>query len=125
MTQAISTLVARHDADPPAVGVPGRAPLSYGALRKLGDDTRAALHGFGIGRGDRVAIVLPNGPDMATAFITIAQTAGTAPLNPAYRQDEYEVYLQDLRAKALVVPDDDDGPTLPPRSRAAAAPPRR
>ena len=42
---------------------------------------------FGIGAGDRVAIVLPNGPEMATAFVTIAQAAVTAPLNPAYRTE--------------------------------------
>ena len=40
---------------------------------------------------------------MATAFVTIAQAAVTAPLNPAYRQEEYAFYLEDLKAKALVV----------------------
>ena len=71
------------------------------------------LHGFGVGRGDRVAIVLPNGPEMATAFVTIAQTATTAPLNPAYRQEEYEFYLEDLKAKVIVVADDYEGSALP------------
>jgi len=50
-----------------------------------------------------VAIVLPNGPEMATAFLTIGCGATTAPLNPAYRTEEFEFYLSDLNARALVI----------------------
>ena len=67
---------------------------------------------MGIAAGDRVAIVLPNGPEMATAFVTIAQAAVTAPLNPAYRTDEYAFYLDDLKARAIVLPDGYDGAAL-------------
>ena len=49
---------------------------------------------------------------MATAFVTIAQAAITAPLNPAYQQEEYAFYLGDLNAKALVVAAGYDGPAL-------------
>ena len=45
-----------------------------------------ALNAIGIGRGDRVAIVLPNGPEMAASFVAIACGATTAPLNPAYKR---------------------------------------
>ena len=72
---------------------------------------------MGIGRGDRVAIVLPNGPEMATAFIAIAQVATTAPLNPAYRQEEYEFYLADLKAKSIVLADGYDGPAFAAAAR--------
>ncbi len=65
---------------------------------------------MGIDASDRVAIVLPNGPEMASAFVTVAQAATTAPLNPAYRQEEYAFYLEDLKAKALILQDGDDGP---------------
>ncbi len=34
---------------------------------------------MGIDASDRVAIVLPNGPEMASAFVTVAQAATTAP----------------------------------------------
>ncbi len=121
MTQTISALIAGHDSAAPAIGAPGRDWLSYGALRALSDQVRGALHGFGIGRGDRVAIVLPNGPEMAAAFITVAQAATTAPLNPAYRQDEYEFYLEDLKAKALLVAADYDGPALPAAKKLGVA----
>jgi len=121
MTQTISALISDHPDDAPAIGAHDREWLTYGGLRRLSADVADALHGFGIGRGDRVAIVLPNGPEMATAFVTIGQTATTAPLNPAYRQDEYEFYLNDLQAKALVVAADYDGPALPAAKKLGVA----
>ncbi|SDI27784.1 acyl--CoA ligase [Lutimaribacter saemankumensis] len=113
MSRTVSALIANHPAEAPAIGAPDRDWLSYGALRDLSADVASTLHGLGIGRGDRVAIVLPNGPEMATAFFTVAQVATTAPLNPAYREEEYEFYLEDLKAKALIMADDYDGPALP------------
>ncbi len=79
--------------------------------------TVQSLNAMGIGRGDRVAIVLPNGPEMAAAFIAIACGATTAPLNPAYRAEEFDFYLSDLNAKALVIL---DGMESPARAVAAA-----
>jgi len=87
----------------PAIGAPGRVALTYENLRALARRTVADLNGMGIGRNDRVAIILPNGPEMAAAFIAIACGATTAPLNPAYRTEEFEFYLSDLNAKALVI----------------------
>lgn len=58
---------------------------------------------LGIGRRDRVAIVLPNGPEAATAFLATACAAIAAPLNPAYKSSEFEFYLSDLHPKALLV----------------------
>lgn len=112
MTTTLKSLFAPHDENALAIGAPGRTWLTYGGLRALAIDVAAQLRAAGIGSGDRVAIVLPNGPEMATAFVTIAQAAITAPLNPAYRQEEFEFYLDDLKAKALVVPKDYDGPAL-------------
>ncbi len=115
MPNTIAGLIADHPADAPAIGAPGRPWLTYGALRDFSQQTGAALRSCGVGASDRVAIVLPNGPEMATAFVTIAQAATTAPLNPAYREDEYSFYLDDLKARALVLAEGDDGP-----ARAAA-----
>jgi len=108
----IAALFADHADTSPAIGAPGRAWLSYGALRALSADVAASLRAFGVGHADRVAIVLPNGPEMAAAFVTIAQGAVTAPLNPAYQEEEYAFYLADLKAKALVVTAGYDGPAL-------------
>jgi acyl-CoA synthetase (AMP-forming)/AMP-acid ligase II len=121
MSRTVSDLIADHPADAPAIGAPDRGWLSYGGLRDLSDEVTRTLHGIGIGRGDRVAIVLPNGPEMATAFFTIAQVATTAPLNPAYREEEYAFYLEDLQAKALVVAEDYDGPALVAAAKFGAA----
>jgi len=95
-----------------ALTAPGGTPLTFAGLRKLVDRTIADLNARGIGRGDRVAIVLPNGPEMAAAFIAIAAGATSAPLNPAYKADEYEFYMSDLKAKLLVVAEGADSPAI-------------
>jgi len=105
-------IISNQNADLPAIGAPDRSPLSYGGLKALVERTVETLNGIGIGRGDRVALVLPNGPEMAAAFLAVGAGASTAPLNPAYREDEFDFYLSDLKAKALVVLDGDDTPSL-------------
>ena len=112
----IPQLLRSGTATDTALSAPGRPDLTYAGLRRHVEATVAALNQRGIGRGDRVAIVVPNGPEMASAFVAIAAGATTAPLNPAYRQPEFEFYLQDLGAKAVVLADGDDSP-----ARAAAA----
>ncbi len=96
--------------DAPAIGAPGRRAMSFGELRRHVDAVVADLNALGIGAGDNVAIVLPNGPEMASAFVSIACAATTAPLNPAYREAEFDFYLGDLNARALVVLAGEDGP---------------
>ncbi len=87
-----------------AIGSPeGVPPLRYQDLVELVCRTVERLNDLGIGRGDRVASVITGGPEAAAAFVCIAAGATAAPLNPAYRHDEYQFYLIDLRAKALVV----------------------
>ena len=99
----IAELLATGEAASPAIAALDRPPLTYAGLRGQIEATVAALNKLGAGRGDRVAIVLPNGPEMATAFLGVAAGAAAAPLNPAYRADEFEFYLSDLKAKALIV----------------------
>lgn len=105
MTTAVTiqALLGRGADDAIAITAPDVVPLTYKGLREQAETTVAALTAIGIGRGDRVAIVLPNGPGMATAFLSIAACSTSAPLNPQYRADEFEFYLTDLGAKALVV----------------------
>lgn len=89
-----------------------RPGLNYHDLRDLVKRTAKTLNDLGIGRNDRVAIVLPNGPEMATAFVAIACCATTAPLNPAYTREEYDFYLSDLNARALLVLKGSDSPAV-------------
>jgi acyl-CoA synthetase (AMP-forming)/AMP-acid ligase II len=103
MTTTLLDLLATADATAPALGAPGRPALTHGALREQVQRTLAQLNALGLGRNDRVAIVLPNGPEMACCFVACAAGVTSAPLNPAYRGDEFEFYLSDLGAKALIV----------------------
>ena len=101
---SIASLLEAGPTEAPAIGAPeGVKPLSYRDLQALARSTVETLNGLGIGRGDRVAIVLPNGPEMASSFVAVAAGAATAPLNPAYRAEELEFYLGDLKPKALVL----------------------
>ncbi|MDP2706870.1 MAG: acyl--CoA ligase, partial [Burkholderiales bacterium] len=103
-------------ADKPANAVAfigsGCPSLTYGGLREHIERTVASLNRLGIGRNDRVAIVLPNGTEMASAFVAIAAGTTSAPLNPGYRTDEFEFYLSDLKAKALIVERGSTSPAL-------------
>ncbi|HVI93335.1 MAG TPA: acyl--CoA ligase [Anaeromyxobacter sp.] len=109
----IATLLDSGADDGSAIGAPeGEAPLRYGELRALARRTVEALNGMGVGRNDRVAIVLPNGPEAAASFACIGAGATTAPLNPGYRDEDFEFYLRDLRARALVVEEGSGSPAI-------------
>lgn len=108
----IHELLQAGDDGSTAISGVDRPGLSYAELRDLVSRTAEALNELGIGRNDRVAIVLPNGPEMATAFVAIAACATTAPLNPAYTQEEYDFYLSDLNARALLVEKGSDSPAV-------------
>jgi len=94
---------------------PDRRPLTFAGLRAQVLRTRAALNAAGIGRGDRVALALPNGPEMMSAFVAVACSATCAPLNPAYPEAQFDFLLRDLRAQMLVLP-----AGVPSPARAAA-----
>jgi oxalate---CoA ligase len=103
MAQTLLDLVQRAAADRPAIGSPGRPEMTYGALAAQIMEAGRVLNGADVGRGDAVAIVLPNGPEMAAAFLGVASFTTSAPLNPDYRADEFRFYLEDLSARAIVL----------------------
>lgn len=112
----LADLISRAAPGATALLAPDTRPLSYGAFTELIDRTIESLNAAGIGRGDKIAIVIPNGPLMAAAFVALSAGAVTAPLNPAYRQDEFHFYMDDLQVKALIV---EEGSTSPAREAAA------
>jgi acyl-CoA synthetase (AMP-forming)/AMP-acid ligase II len=113
----VAQLLETGPAAAPAIRAPdGRPSLSHAGLRALARRTVEALNARGIGRGDRVAIVLPNGPEMATCFLAVACGATTAPLNPAYREDEFAFYMEDVKSRALIA---QKGVATPARAAAA------
>jgi acyl-CoA synthetase (AMP-forming)/AMP-acid ligase II len=80
--------------------------ITYG---QLGDEVEALaemLSAAGVKRGDRVGIALPNGFPMIASFLAAAMAATAAPLNPAYKEEEFTFYLEDTAARVLILPPD-------------------
>ncbi len=96
---------SRHDPQTPAILATGRKPLLHGQLRSALETSTAELRRLGIGLTDRVAVVLPNGPEMAMSFLAVTAIAACAPLNPGYHEQELDFYLSDLKATAVLVPE--------------------
>jgi len=99
-----------------AILAPGRSPLAFGALARAIDATIQSLARAGYGRGDRVALALAEGPEMAVAVLSVSGCATCMPLNPALDEASYRVALSTLRADAVIVAGEDS-----PAARAAAA----
>ena len=93
---------ARHIPDAPAILAPGRGPLTYRRLYQHIEDMGRALRAAGIGRRDRVAVVLPNGPEMPVGLLSVAAGAVCAPVNPALGTEELDRYFADLQPCALI-----------------------
>src|SRR5262249_33675905 len=108
---------AERAPDALAIIAPERPPLTYGRLWRHIVEVVRTLRAMGVGRHDRVALVLPNGPEMAVAFLAIAASATCAPFNPAYSANECDQYLANLGVKALIM---QAGMDLPARAVAHA-----
>jgi acyl-CoA synthetase (AMP-forming)/AMP-acid ligase II len=103
-----------------AVLGPGRPPITYGALWAAANNTLHRLRSVGVGRSDRVAVVLPDGPESAVATIAAASGAVCVPLNPGFTAHGWQRYFGALRVAALVIPPPRMG--RPARSPAAGSP---
>ena len=92
------------------------ATITYEELGAHVDTLARRLAAAGIGKGDRVALSLANGPDLVELLLAVtAIGAAAAPLNPAYTADELSFYLGDVRPKLLLLP------KTQPAARTAAA----
>jgi len=107
-------LKARAEHAPEAVAIlaPGKSDLTFRGLLRQVDSVVGSLRVRGVQSSDRVAVVLPNGPDMAVTFLGVAASAICAPLNPAYSKSEFEFCLTDLKPKALIVQAGIDSPAI-------------
>jgi acyl-CoA synthetase (AMP-forming)/AMP-acid ligase II/acyl carrier protein len=106
----ISNIIRIHSQNTPrAHSLHGlnRRSLEYCELYDFCNRTAAALAELGIRAGDNIAIALPNGPEMATAFLSVTHLATAAPLNPGLKVPEFAFYLKDLEARALIVMEPD------------------
>ena len=82
---------------------PGRPNGTYAELDQHVRMLAGLLRVRGIQSNERVALIVENGPEAASAFLGISAAAVCAPLNPSYRAAELAFYLQDLRARAVIV----------------------
>ena len=86
-----------------ALQAPKRPSLTHAELVKQLSALREKFHHLGLGQSARIAVLAPNGPELALACLFSAMYATCAPLNPAYQKDELEFYLDDLDASALLI----------------------
>ena len=98
----LADLLAAGDDAAPAIVTAEGAVASHGRLRAETARLAERLRALGVGPGDRVAIVLDNGPEMAVAFLAAAAAGAAAPLNPRYRAEELRFYMDDLGVKVLI-----------------------
>jgi acyl-CoA synthetase (AMP-forming)/AMP-acid ligase II len=80
--------------------------ISYGSLRSQVEALADVLASAGVTRGDRVGIALPNGLPTIVSFLAASIAGTAAPLNPAYKEDEFRFYLEDTNARVLLLPPD-------------------
>jgi acyl-CoA synthetase (AMP-forming)/AMP-acid ligase II/acyl carrier protein/NRPS condensation-like uncharacterized protein len=102
---------ARSTPDRDAILAPGRTPLTFGKLWACAQETLRALRSAGVGQSDRVAVVLPDGPDAAAAIVSVAAASVGVPLNPAFTTDEWQRYFAETRIAALLTVPDLDSPS--------------
>ena len=99
--KALETVVAARKKKT-AVRLEGRS-WSYQELDEQASRVAGGLRSLGIGRGDRVAIMLPNIPEFVFTFFGIQKLGGVAvPFNTTYKGREISFILQDSGAKAIV-----------------------
>lgn len=80
--------------------------ITYAELNELTSRFSHALSGLGVRKGDRVALMLPNIPQMVIAYYgTLRIGAIGVPTNPLYHEHELEVQLLDSGAETLVAVD--------------------
>ena len=103
MKKIIKNIIEDQNDNNVALTSESNPPLLYKDLKSFVHKIASQLAGNGILNKDRAAIVLPNGPFMASSFLTLSSYMSAAPLNPSYKTNEYEFYLKDLNPKIVIV----------------------
>src|ERR1700730_17688940 len=102
--QTLLDVLQHGAASDPAIAVPSGVRLTYSELREQVAAAADQLAQLGVGREDRVALVLPNSAETIVLFLAAAAVGTHAAPNAAYKEDEFRFYLQDTGARVLVVP---------------------
>jgi acyl-CoA synthetase (AMP-forming)/AMP-acid ligase II/acyl carrier protein len=99
---------ARRDPASLALLAPDRPALTFGSLLAEVERLAGALADVGIGRGDRVAVALPTGPELAMTVLAISDCCTCVPFNPTLDEAACARLLESTRARALLVPQEGD-----------------
>lgn len=104
--RTLADLFTQADAKHAAVILPeGGLTTTYRALADNVETLAASLRQSGLKPGDPVAIVLPNGLEYLAVFLAVTRARlVAAPLNSAYKADEFQFYLEDIAARAVIGP---------------------
>jgi oxalate---CoA ligase len=104
--ESLAALLAGGEAGHPALIVPDSGEvLTYTQVAARVEALAQRLAGLGVRRGDRVALALPNGPDVVVLLLAVtALGAAAAPLNPAYTATEYQFFLTDIAPRLMLIP---------------------
>ena len=102
-SKIVRNIIEFQDNENIAITSESKSPLTFGELKLLIERISKQLSGNEINNKDRAAIVMPNGPYMATSFLAISSYMSAAPLNPNYKLEEFEFYLQDLKPKIVII----------------------
>ena len=80
--------------------------VTYGRLLDQSHALAQGLYGLGIRKADRIAVLLPPGPEFAQTFFAIAELGAViVPLNPQLRQRSLSATLRNAEPVALVTAD--------------------
>lgn len=83
----------------------GRLPLTHVQCQEFIQDFGKVLHeGLGIGRGHRVALVLPNGPELALSILAVSQWAACVPLSATGAVSELKADLERCGPDLIIGP---------------------
>ncbi len=83
--------------------VMGERQLSYTGLDEASNKVANALVGVGIGKGDRVALLLANSPEFAVVYFGVVKIGAVAVLlDPKYKLTELVSLCDDSKPKVLV-----------------------
>src|SRR5580698_1138986 len=104
--ESLTELLAGGRPQQPGLIVPDSAEvLTYAQVASRVEALAQRLADLTVRRGDRVALALPNGPDIVLLLLAItALGAAAAPLNPAYTEAEFGFFLDDIAPRLLLIP---------------------
>ena len=110
--KTIPEIIDFYNDDKIFITTENRLDFTFSDLKKQTEWTINFLNNNYIQKNDTVAIVLENGAEMATSFLSVASYCISAPLNPIFTSFEFDFFLNDLNPKALIVMQDSKSPVI-------------